>query len=156
MSNQKICTFYVSEFHLLTIILPYINEKIEEKQDILILSENDLISSVKKYLKQLTSFYQNEEVLELNWKKFNDNLTEKDLRKKEIFIIGEKDFIRKVNSKLEIKNVEQIIDCYRIKKLEEIDEVPKDYNYILNTSGICEVGKISQNVQKRRTIKSQL
>lgn len=32
MNNQKICSFYISEFHLLTIVLPYINEKILEKK----------------------------------------------------------------------------------------------------------------------------
>ena len=29
MNNQKVCSFYISEFHLLTIVLPYINPKLE-------------------------------------------------------------------------------------------------------------------------------
>ena len=154
MSNQKICTFYVSELHLLTIILPYINEKIEEKQNILILSEKDITNSVKKYLESLTSFYE-DEILDLNWRKFNKKITEEDLTKKEVFVIGKNNFIEKVNSKLESKNIEKIINCYYINKLEDLDSVPKEYEYILKTSGISKIEKNSQNIQKRKTVKSQ-
>ena len=31
MGNEKMCSFYVSDFHLITILLPYINEKITEE-----------------------------------------------------------------------------------------------------------------------------
>ena len=37
---EKTCCFYVSEFHLEMILVPYINEKIDEK--ITILTETDL------------------------------------------------------------------------------------------------------------------
>ena len=37
---EKRCCFYVSEFHLEMILIPYINEKIEE--DITILTEKNL------------------------------------------------------------------------------------------------------------------
>ena len=30
IEKKKVCSFFVSEYHLLTILLPYINEKIVE------------------------------------------------------------------------------------------------------------------------------
>lgn len=156
MKNQKICTFFVSEYHLLTIILPYINKTINEEKDVVVILENDITKSVKKYLKIVDIYaMQEESILNLNWKKENKEVYEKDLSNSEVFVIGNQKFVKKVNSKLDVKNTRKIIDCYYINKLEKINEIPQNYEYILKTYGICEI-KNSQNIQKRKTINSQI
>ena len=156
MKNQKICTFFVSEYHLLTIILPYINKTINEEKDVVVILENDITKSVKKYLKIVDIYaMQEESILNLNWKKENKEVYEKDLSNSEVFVIGNQKFVKKVNSKLDVKNTRKILDCYYINKLEKINEIPQNYEYILKTYGICEI-KNSQNIQKRKTINSQI
>lgn len=156
MKNQRICTFFVSEYHLLTIILPYINKTITEEKDVEIILEKDITRSLKKYLKIVDLYAdQEEKIISLNWKKESKDVYEKDLSNSEVFIIGSQKFIKKVNSKLDVKNTRIIFDCYYINKLENINEINEDYEYILKTYGICET-KNSQNIQKRKTINSQI
>ena len=45
--NEKICSFYVSDFHLEMILIPYINKKIEENQKIIIKTEKNLEETIK-------------------------------------------------------------------------------------------------------------
>ena len=152
MHHQKICTFFVSEYHLLTIILPYINKTINEEKDVVVILEKDITRSVKKYLKIVDQYdSQKEKILSLDWKKENKEVYQKDLSNSEVFIIGSQKFIKKVNSKLEVKVTSKIIDCYYVSKLEKIDEIPENYEYVLKTYGICDI-KNSQNIQERKTI----
>ena len=154
MSNQKMCTFYVSDKHLFTIILPYINELINDKKECVIISEKDLSSSLNKILSNITSFpFEKEQIENLGFKKFKGKVDNLALSEKEVFVIGNPKYVKELNSKLEIKKVEKIINCYAIKNLEEMENIPKDYEYVLSTKGII---KISQNEQKRKTIKSQI
>ena len=52
MNKKKFCSFYVSEYHLLTILLPYIDEQIKNNQNVEVVLEEDMIDSVKKYIKR--------------------------------------------------------------------------------------------------------
>ena len=80
MKNQRICTFFVSEYHLLTIILPYINKTITEEKDVEIILEKDITRSLKKYLKIVDLYAdQEEKIISLNWKKESKDVYEKDL-----------------------------------------------------------------------------
>ena len=156
MKNQKICTFFVSEYHLLTIILPYINKTINEEKDVVVILERDITKSVKKYLKIVEQYdFNSEKILSLDWKKENKEIYQRDLSNSEVFIIGSQKFIKKVNSKLNVKVTSKIIDCYYISKLEKIGEIPENYEYVLKTYGICDI-KNSQNIQERKTINSQI
>ena len=156
MKNQRICTFFVSSYHLLTIILPYINKTINEEKDVEVILEKDITKSVKRYLKIVDLYAEQEEkILSLNWKKENKNVFEKELSNTEIFIIGSQKFIKKISSKLDSKNTGNIIDCYYINKLEKINEINEKYDFVLKTYGICDL-KNSQNIQKRKTINSQI
>ena len=39
---EKMCSFYVSEYHLEMILVPFINKKIEEKENVIINTEYNL------------------------------------------------------------------------------------------------------------------
>ena len=43
---EKMCSFYVSDFHLEMILVPYISEKIENKEDIKIITEKNLQDTI--------------------------------------------------------------------------------------------------------------
>ncbi len=156
MKNQKICTFFVSEYHLLTIILPYINKTINEEKDVVVILERDITKSVKKYLKIVEQYdFNAEKLLSLDWKKESKEIYQRDLSNSEVFIIGSQKFIKKINSKLNVKVTSKIIDCYYINKLENINKIPENYEYVLKTYGICDI-KNSQNIQERKTINSHI
>lgn len=154
MNNKKVCSFYISEFHLFTILLPYINEKISEKKEITLILEENLENSVKQYLKNI-QIYNKEKILKLNWK---NSKNEKEIIERNIVVtIGKKEFINKVNKQIE-KNekIEEIINCYELEEVDEMDEIIKNYNYILKTKGEFYLDQNSHNEQKRKTIKSQI
>ena len=154
MNNKKVCSFYISEFHLFTILLPYINEKISKQKDVTLILEDNLENDLKKYLKNIP-IYNKDEILKLEWKKTRkeNNVTIKNT----VIIIGTKEFVEKINLEFEnVEEVEEIINCYKLEEVNEIDEIIKKYNYILRTKGRFNLDKNSHNEQKRKTIKSQI
>lgn len=149
MKNPKTCSFFVSNTHLLTIILPYINEKMNEGKNVKIVSQTDLSEDVKKYLKSVKKF--NEESLKkICWKSKNEyNLSKEDIA----IVIGDKDFIENVNIE---DTADEIIECYKIENVDIIKDVVEEYDYYLRTDGKLKIIKNSQNEQNSNTIKSQL
>ena len=153
MNNQKICSFYISEFHLLTILLPYINEKIVEQKEIAVILQNDISKNVKTYLKNVRNLnLDNEKIIDIGWKK-NEDINNID--GKDIIIIGDKKYIDKMNSKIdENNNVGEILNCYKISDMDRIDMVLEKHNKVLKTEGKKEFKNFSQNAQKTKTIKT--
>ena len=47
-TKEKICAFYASDYHFEMISLPYIERKLEEKNEVIILTENNLEETIKK------------------------------------------------------------------------------------------------------------
>ncbi len=156
MKNQKICNFHVSDFHLLTVLLPYINEKIKEEKEIITISQKDLTGEVKKFLKSVKSFEcEKEKIMSISWKR-GRRVELEDNSNKVIFVIGTKEFIEEVSKEIGNKAYE-VVNCYNINNGTEINEIIKEYSVVLTTEGKKEIyTKNSQNAQKRKTIKSQL
>ena len=107
---EKICSFYVSDWHLVTMLLPYINKKIEEKSKITTILEKDIESNIETLVEKL-NLKKSEKILEINWKKqevkkysklaqilskqIDNNATENI-----ILVNGTKEYIDKVNKNL--------------------------------------------------------
>ena len=49
-STQKVCSFYVSNMHFATMILPFANKQEEEKRKIVTFFENDLTTNIELVL----------------------------------------------------------------------------------------------------------
>ena len=63
---EKLCCFYVSDFHLEMILLPYINKKIEE--NIIIKTERNLEETVNILVSKMNLNEKNKEkILSLGW-----------------------------------------------------------------------------------------
>ena len=67
---EKLCSFYVSNWHLVTMLLPYINKKIEKNTKIITILENNIEENIKKLLERL-NLKNKEKILKINWKNFN-------------------------------------------------------------------------------------
>ena len=68
-SIKKVCGFYVSSVHLVTMLLPYLNKKIEEQIEIIPFLEFDLRKNVETILSKIVLNEKNkEQILDINWK----------------------------------------------------------------------------------------
>ena len=105
---KKTCSFYISDFHLSTLLLPYITNKIRNDIQIVTFFEKDIEENIKKVLKIMDiGEYIKEEVSKLKWSKTElknnlgifENLEfgEKDCN---IIVAGEKAYIEYVNKKI--------------------------------------------------------
>lgn len=132
---EKLCCFYVSDFHLEMILLPYINKKIEE--NIIIKTERDLKDTVEILVSKMNLNQENKEkILSLGW---NGKENKKIEDKSNVIIIGNKKYIEDINNQIRqtnIKNV-NIIDCYNFEDIkEDMDNIMNSYSQNLNTTGI--------------------
>ena len=151
MKKEKICSFYVSDFHLITILLPYINEKITEEKEIITILQNDVSKSIKRYLKNVKNVnVEKEKILDIGWKEIK-KMKNLDLENKTVIVSGEEDFVKKINDEIykEIEDYE-LLNCYKIDNTEDIAKIASEYSIFLNTSGKTELTENSQNEQKRK------
>ena len=152
--KEKTCAFYASDYHFEMMSLPYINKKIEEKENIIILPETNLEETITNLLEKINLKEEKKEsILKLNWR--NDNLEKiKEIQTKNelgkeiiIFIKGSKQYIQETNQNIKkhIKDETEIkiIDCYNIGEIgNNISEITQQYNKVLQTSGEQEINKI--------------
>lgn len=138
---EKICSFYVSDYHLEMIMIPYINRKIEEKANIEIITERKLKDTVKEVIKKINLTKQRKkEMLNLSW---NNNSTKKikneaSSAEQIIFVVGSTQYIEKINEEIEEieakKAKTKIINCYNIGEIKQnITEIAIKHKKILNT-----------------------
>ncbi len=155
----KLCSFYVSEWHLVTMLLPYLNEKVNEEAKIAIVFEKDIKENVVTLLEKL-NLKNKEKILNLSWEqkdeikyKINELKEEQELV---IFINGTKEFIEKQNMKLAryfethlITHPIKIVNCYEVMAFDgSIEQVLEEHDKVLNTSGEREIAEIFPDFQK--------
>lgn len=128
--KEKTCCFYVSEFHLEMILVPYINEKIDE--NITILTEKKLRETLKILISKMNLKEENKEkILKLGW-----DGEEEIKENSNVIIIGSKEFIKNKNEEIKDKNVLSVLDCYDFEKeKDDMENIVKQYKNSLNTLG---------------------
>lgn len=135
--NKKMYVFYVSEFHLEMILLPFVNKKIEEKEKIIINTEYDLEDTMKVLLNRMNLKEENKEkILGLNW---NKKEKQEMYNKSNIITIGRQEYIDKINSEIKQGNLNNIrmLDCYKFDDIkEEISDIANKYDGNFNTSSL--------------------
>lgn len=153
----KLCSFYVSDWHLVTMILPYINQKINEQAKIATILEKDIKQNVVTLVEKL-NLKNKEKILNINWNK-NEEIKIDNLQNNQeiiIFINGSEKYIQKQNRKLTrymqthiIKNNIKIVDCYEITEFNgSITRILDTHDKILNTSGEKEISEIFEDYKK--------
>ena len=135
--TKKYCCFYVSEFHLEMILLPYIKNNDEGKK-FFICTEENLSESVKQVLER-TNLNKEEQdlMLNLNWNsKTEDSIYKYNLDNYTIIVNGSEKYISSINEKLKEINAKEttVIDCYNINNQTiEKEGIKRKYDDILNT-----------------------
>ena len=139
---NKMCSFYVNEWHLTMMILPHINKEIENKNEITIISEQNLELHIQSILSRLnTKTEMKEKINKIDWKE-TENPERKIKNIKEntnIIIIGNKEYIENVNKIIEEKIQNQqitIINCYEVMQFNNnMEQILCEHDKVLNTSG---------------------
>mgnify|MGYP005761054807 FL=1 len=166
---EKICSFYVSDWHLVTMLLPYINKEINEKANIITILEKDIDKNVETLINKL-NLKNREKILNLNWKKTNGikysevkkNINKEILEDKLniIFINGKKSYMDMVNKntdKLLSENSKKykeinikIINCFEVGDFNmNILDILSEHSKILNTSGEKAINEVFDGYEEK-------
>lgn len=137
-NSNKYCCFYVSDYHLEMILLPYVRSKINTSK-IIVCTDKELSKSMEVVLNK-TNFTLEEKnrILNLGWN--NKEIKDDFIFNKEnkvIIVNGSNNYI--VNIEKKIENLENtiIIHCYNITKEGfKIEEIKHKYKGILNTQTV--------------------
>ncbi len=166
---KKVCSFCVSDLHLITMLLPYLNNKITSGEKFITIFEKSLVEQVKLVLSRLMLKEEDKkDLLNINWDSKHVNYIQeesekiKDIcnsyNKLNIIINGSKEYIEDVNQKLnqflkenKLNSNIKIINCYDITKLDDdIKLILRTHDIILNTSGEKEISEVFEGYEKRK------
>lgn len=153
-TKENICAFYASDYHFEMVSLPYISNKLEKQDEIIILTENNLEETINTIISKINlKDNKKKKILNLNWKnddKEKINMIEESInqnKKLTIFIKGKEKYINNINkniSRLEHGNNDlNIIDCYDIQEVgDNLEQIMSKYNKVLSTTGEKEIEKL--------------
>lgn len=162
---KKTCSFYISDFHLSTLLLPYITNKIKNDIQIVTFLEENIEKNIEKVVKIMdVGEYIKEEILKIKWNKTNlkncsgvfENL-EFGKNDCNIIVVGEKSYIEYINKKivenisninrstLKYKTVVTVNNCYYVEDVLKVNEILDNHDLLLNTSGEVEINSIYNN-----------
>lgn len=169
---KKVCGFYVSSIHLVTMILPYIKNETNRNVKFETVLEYNLKENVSNILSNLTiNDKEKENILSINW---NSNKIQKysSIEKKlknvleynneiNILISGSRKYIEETNKIIEKflnKNINKIyqkkiviIDCYEVSEFDDnIREILDSHELMINTSGIHKIGDIFEDYKTKK------
>jgi len=168
----NLCSFYVSDWHFVTMLLPYINKSINEGIKIATILEKDITQNVNTLVERL-NLKSEKEILNINWTSTNEikytnisKILDKNISEKQLIIIsGNRNFIKRVKESVnkyiqknkikldEIKSKIKIISCYEIVEFNgSINEILDESDKILNTSGEKEINEIFEEYKKEEKI----
>ena len=141
IGKEKICSFYVSEAHLATILIPYIYKKIETGYKVETFFQDDLESVFEKM--NLGKSFDKTKLNIIDWKKLKqEELSKKFESDTNIIIVGGKiDFIEHINRLvLNFHTNFTLVNCYNVSDLDaNINSIMGEYEKILYSSGVEEI-----------------
>ncbi len=168
---QKTCGFYVSEFHLVTMLLPHIVTEVEKGTKIEAILNQNIKGEIKEVISRLNiNDIVKAKILNINWNKINNNdfnsikfYMEEIIKNNndiEIIINGTKKEIDMINKNIEYwidMNIDRlreininIINCYEVSEFNSnINNILNENDYIINTSGIQPVEEIFRGRKKK-------
>ena len=147
LTKEKTCAFYASDYHFEMISLPYINKKLDESKEVIVLTENNLKETIKTLVSKINLNEDKKvDILKIDWenndlnkfKKINEDIKSK--KDMVIFVKGKENYIKNINENIEkwtekSKNVE-IIDCYDMEEIsQDMDNIMDQYKFTLKTTG---------------------
>lgn len=177
MSNQetleKICSFYVSEWHMVTMLLPYINKQIENNVNVETILQQEIEKNVTELVSRLHT--KNEEKIKaIYWKQRNlvnykeiEKLLDKAMKNNNetiIIVNGTNEYIGAVNTNIENymqKHIRKlagkgkkvkVINCYEVMQFNyNINTILDMHDKVLNTSGEKEIEEMFAGYHRKET-----
>ncbi len=161
---EKLCSFYVSDWHFATMILPYVNCKIDENIKIITILENNIEENIKVLVNKL-NLKNKKEILSINWKsiksskyqEIENKLNSESNEKTENIIIinGSKSYMEQNNYNIEkwiqksnISNI-KIINFFELTEFNSsIKEILDVHDKVFNTSGEKEIPEVFEGYKK--------
>lgn len=166
--SEKLCSFYVSNAHLVTMLIPYLSRKIKEGNNFIIFTQNNLENEVEMLLSKINiKEEEKQKIRTINWKKslYQENVIkeklENNIENLYIIINGDNEYVEKINEKVERINEKKqknvtIIDCYEVLQVnQEINKILNNHDKILNTSGEKEISEVFQGYQKDNNLNKE-
>ena len=106
---KKTCSFYISDNHLSTLLLPYIKEKIKSNVKIKTFFENNIEKNIEKVTAGINmEEYIKKEILKINWDRTEETKCSKILKNMKIdnedinvIVGGSKEYVHTINKCLE-------------------------------------------------------
>lgn len=147
-NEEKLCSFYASDFHLEMIILPYINKKLEDEEEVVIITEENLKESVNVLISKINLEEKRKtKLLNLNWENNYEEKIEQlyNCSSKKVCVIvnGAESFINKIDkmlNKISDKNDINIVNCFRIEDIQNhMQDIVLNHTGVLNTSGLQKI-----------------
>lgn len=171
-SMQRVCSFYVSNMHFATMILPFVNKQMEQKINIITFFETNFTTNIELVLSKLTiTEKRKKELLGINWKNTNETKylsVEKTLKEKIckntkniIIINGTEEYIEMVNNfiekfyqknnkKINSENI-KIMNFYEVGSFNEnIKEILDKHQKIFNTMGEHKIEEIFDGYERNK------
>ncbi len=137
---EKICSFYVSDFHLEMILMPYINKKLDENKKVIIKTEKNLKDTVEVLISKMNINNENKkEIINLGW---NNEYNKEINNDSNIIIIGTEKYIEDINNQINQNNIKDatIIDCYNFEDVkQDIKKIINEHDSSLNTLGFYDM-----------------
>lgn len=169
--KRKVCSFYVNDWHLTTMMLPYINKRIKEHATIITAMENGIQDKVSELLSNMNLAKQDSQnILEIGWtsnklvkytkmKKQIEEALEKTDTNLDILVSGKNEYLEMANQNIEkvlkenSKKLENrtitIINCYEVTQFHNISDVLQKHDLILNTSGLKPIKEVFEGYDTR-------
>ena len=167
----KICSFYVSDWHLTAMLLPFIEEKVKREENVYTILEKNLKYNMKEILDRI-QIKDNikAQILKIEWenknlikfgeiRKFMEKAT-KNQKIVTVIVEGNKERIEYINRNIEkwidrnerkVKRKEiRIINCYEVSEFNSnINSILNEHEYIINTSGEYPVESMFEGHRKQ-------
>lgn len=164
---KKMCNFYVSDVHLITMILPYLSKRIKDGDKFITIFEKDLAINLDIILDKINIKEEEKDVIKrIGWnnkKNYKVKSLEREVNKiiedKEtinFMVVGSEGYIDSSNEYIEkvlknkFNNKITIINCYEVEQFNSnIINILDKHDKILNTSGEKEIEEVFAGYTKK-------
>ena len=116
-------------------LLPYINERINENTEVITILENDMSRSTRKVMKGIQG-KKSDKLLKIDWTNKNlENVQDLEVENKLVLVSGSTEFMEKVNKIIENKKC-TILNCFEMMQGSvELKHILDSHDKVVNTSG---------------------
>ncbi|MBR6034244.1 MAG: hypothetical protein IKP28_05915 [Clostridia bacterium] len=159
-NTKKLCGFCVSDWHFITMITPYINEKINNGEDVRIYTEKDMTNLIKTFLSKLTIKEETRQnLISLDWNKkaIDEEIEETKGKYITIIVNGTNQYISELNKRINERFEKEndinitIINIFDVSQFKQnVYEILSKHDKVLNTSGEKEIAEVFENYADKR------